>query len=622
MRNWTLFNRNVWMDETVEHVCKGFLGLTMNCAKCHDHKFDPIAQIDYYRMRAFFEPYQVRTDMVPGEPDLTRDGIPRVFDGPLDVPTYRFERGQESQPDKSKVITPGVPKFLSFREIEIQSVSLPNGAWQPERRPWVLESYIKACRKNLASAEATVSVARKKLELAESQLRNSHDVSAADKKSREFAVAAVADANAELDADEVAVVATRAELFSVERRAAAMRAAWTRDAEKGEANLANYERTMAVEAVKAERRATAAKARQIVADAELHLSRAAADAKGSAKNELTAAREAHKKAEQKAAAPIEPADHYTPLVGAKWSATRNMLSTKDDPAIEFPDHSTGRRKALAAWITDRRNPLTARVAVNHIWTRHLGTPLVPTVFDFGRKGTPPTHPELLDWLASEFIDSGWDMKHLHRLIVTSSTYRMSSAATSDANLAKDPDNLRLWHRPPIRLESEAVRDSILSLAGRLDLTRGGPPVLSAAQAKSNRRSLYFFHSNNDRDLFLTTFDEALVKECYRRDQSIVPQQALALCNSGLVLDAAKQVAERLSQPTATAGIPPDDREFVRKAFYVILGIRASGDEIGASLKALEAWRKLPNKPTGRSGDLARQHFVWALFNHNDFVTVR
>ena len=92
-RNYFLFNRNQWMDETVEHVSKGFLGLTMNCAKCHDHKYDPISQVDYYRMRAFFEPYHVRMDVVPGEPDLARDGIPRVFDGCLDVPTYLIRTG-------------------------------------------------------------------------------------------------------------------------------------------------------------------------------------------------------------------------------------------------------------------------------------------------------------------------------------------------------------------------------------------------------------------------------------------------------------------------------------------------------------------------------------------------
>src|SRR6185503_18611848 len=98
-RNYFIYNRNQWMDETVEHVSKGFLGLTMNCAKCHDHKYDPMPQADYYRMRAFFEPYHVRVDMLAGEANLVRNGIPRVYDGLLDDPTYRFVRGDEKDPD-------------------------------------------------------------------------------------------------------------------------------------------------------------------------------------------------------------------------------------------------------------------------------------------------------------------------------------------------------------------------------------------------------------------------------------------------------------------------------------------------------------------------------------------
>ena len=253
----------------------------------------------------------------------------------------------------------------------------------------------------------------------------------------------------------------------------------------------------------------------------------------------------------------------------------------------------------------------------------MGTPLVASVFDFGRKGSPPTHPELLDWLAAELIDSGWDMKHLHRLIVLSSAYRMSSSsANSDANVAKDPDNLHFWRRSPTRLESEVVRDSILSLAGTLDPARGGPSVLPAAQADSTRRSLYFFHSNNDRNLFLATFDEAGVKECYRRDQSIVPQQALALTDSRLVLDAADQIAKRLSQPTATEKTPPNDQEFIQKAFYELLGIHANDDETRASVKALASWRSLPKVAGDASVDRARAYLIWALLNHNDFITVR
>jgi hypothetical protein len=252
----------------------------------------------------------------------------------------------------------------------------------------------------------------------------------------------------------------------------------------------------------------------------------------------------------------------------------------------------------------------------------MGAPLVATVFDFGRNGARPTHPDLLDWLASEFIESGWDMKHLHRLIVTSAVYRMSSSvAGNETNLAKDPENVRLWRRTPIRLESEAVRDSILSLAGTLDLSRGGPPVLPAAQADSTRRSLYFFHSNNERNAFLLTFDGASVKECYRREQSVLPQQALALSNSRLVHEAAGRIADRLSHSTDTEK-HTSDQEFVQMAFYELLGIHASDAEIRASTKAMDAWRKVAQPQNQASVDPARQHLVWALFNHSDFVTVR
>jgi len=240
--------------------------------------------------------------------------------------------------------------------------------------------------------------------------------------------------------------------------------------------------------------------------------------------------------------------------------------------------------------------------------------LVPTVFDFGRKGTPPLNHELLDWLAAELIESGWSMKHLHRLIVESAVYRMSSSmAGAEANSVKDPENRYWWRRVPIRMESQLVRDSLLSMAGTLDPTIGGPSISADQQATSTRRSLYFFHSNNERNLFLTTFDEALVKDCYRREQSIVPQQALALSNSPLALDSSKQIALRLSEGAA------DDAEFVRKAFRVVTGINPSNAEVAASMAAMKSWRELAE---GNSPDTAHTNLIWALINHNDFVTLR
>ena len=141
----------------------------------------------------------------------------------------------------------------------------------------------------------------------------------------------------------------------------------------------------------------------------------------------------------------------------------------------YPRTSTGRRRALAEWITSRDNPLTARVAVNHIWGRHFHAPLVASVYDFGRDGSPPTHPELLDWLAAEFMESGWSMKHLHRLIVTSAAYRCASSMenATQNNSPRSREQAAVADEYRAAWKSEVVRDSLLYCAGRLDLRMGG-----------------------------------------------------------------------------------------------------------------------------------------------------
>jgi hypothetical protein len=600
-RNWFLFNRNTWMEETVEHVGKAFLGLTLNCAKCHDHKYDPVTQADFYRMRAFFEPYHVRLDLVPGEVDLEKDGVPRVFDGLPSAPTYRFVRGEEANPDKSVALKPGVPALLAFAEPRIHPVSLPAVASQPERQPWVLEAHVQSARSaQRAAADALQSLS---LQLEEGRLPRPGDP---------------ADATlvaAQLQAAEAALTFREAELESVLQRAAAMRADWAGNAAQA---------SLKTGAVRAERLAAVARQRHALAEAELLFLKAAADKRDAAQKALKAAGEALEKAKTLVEIPAADNHTYTPLYGAKWSPTRFLNSAKDDPEVRFPTESTGRRRALAEWLTDARNPLVARVAVNHLWTRHMGVPLVAGVFEFGRKGAAPTHPELLDWLATELVESGWSMKHLHRLIVNSATYRMSSSqAGADANLQKDPDNVQLWRRSPLRLEAEVVRDSILALSLELDPTRGGPPVAPGQQAVSKRRSLYFYHSNNERNLFLTTFDQAAVKECYRREQSIVPQQALALSNSSLVLEAAARISAQLSARSGVKGSDPGvDAGFVREAYAYVLGVAAQDVEVTACLRALAAWRVAAAGQGAGAAQAARVNLVWALLNHNDFVTLR
>jgi len=381
-------SREKWMTDVVDHTFLAFQGLTIGCARCHDHFYDPIEQVEYYRVRAIFEPHKIRLDAVPGEADTKKDGLARAYDADLKAATYLYERGDERHPVKSKPLAPGIPAFLKVAYPE------PKG-------------------------------------------------------------------------------------------------------------------------------------------------------------------------------------------------------TKE---------TTGRRLAFANWLTETKNPLTARVAVNHIWMRHFGQPLVPSVFDFGKNGRRPQHPALVDWLTAEFVEKKWSMKHLHKLIVTSRTYRQAS--TPDAkNLAIDRDNLDFWRMAPRRLEAEAVRDRLLAVAGKLDLKAGGPELDPATGLTVFRRSLYFRHAHEKQMQFLKLFDAPGVTECYQRRESIVPQQALALANSPLSEAMAKELAKSISG---------DGEAFVTAAFERVLARRPTTDE------RKECIAFLGSKPT----PARRESLVLVLFNHHEFATVR
>jgi hypothetical protein len=579
-RHYFIFNRTTWLDEAIEHTSKAFLGLTLNCTKCHDHKYDPLAQADYYRFRAFFEPYQLRTEQVSGESDYARDGIPRAYDANPDAPTYLFIRGDDRNPDKKRPLAPGLPRLLTWASLDIQPVALPPQAHSPGLRPHVLENYLCAEEKKRQAARELLASARK--------------------LTGEPAAATKALAEKMLAAAETQTVSLKA-------RAAADRAK-AQDAPAAEAGK------LARAAAMAERMASVAQAEENLAKAELDLLRAAANKKAEAEKKRNAARTALANARKALA---NPGETYTPLRGALKTPESNLESaaSRDRP---FPKTSTGRRTALARWMTDRRNPLTARVAVNHIWARHFGRPLVETVFDFGRKGSAPTHPALLDWLAVEFMENGWSMKHLHRLIVTSDAYRLSSsgAGASPQNVKIDPQNRYYWRMNPSRMEAQVLRDSLLSLAGELDAKMGGPSV-PVQDEGSRRRSLYYVHSNNDQQRFLGTFDDASVRECYRRSESIVPQQALALSNSKLALTMAGRINERLHQKLGEVS----DAAFARAAFESVLAATPTPDELAACEEALREWRTLAkNRPD--AARRARGHLIHALLNHNDFITVR
>ena len=260
------------------------------------------------------------------------------------------------------------------------------------------------------------------------------------------------------------------------------------------------------------------------------------------------------------------------------------------------DHNEGaRRAALADWIVHHDNPLTWRVIVNRVWQFHFGRGLVDTPNDFGKMGQPPTHPELLDWLAADFRDNGRSFKKLHKLIVTSDAYRRSSAH-DEANAKLDADNRCLWRQNRRKLEAEEIRDSLLFVAGKLDLRMGGPSFQDFKIEKPEhsphyqyhlhdpedptawRRSIYRFVVRSKQQPFLTCMDCAdpsLAVE--KRNETITPQQALALLNNDLAVVMAKHFAARLATSAST------DADRAALAFRLALGRPPTNDESAALL---------------------------------------
>jgi len=560
-RNYSKYDRDGWMQDAVDHTTLAFLGVTVKCARCHDHKYDPISQDEYYKFRAFFEPYEVRVDRVPGKTDIDKDGLTRIYDAALDRPTYLLIRGNIQTPDKSNSLLPAVPAHLGPALGKIAPVSLPLSDYYPDHREFVAIDLLAEAKGAVTKAEAELekqkeAYAKVEKELAEGTVKSGY--------------AKMRGAADGLELATKALKAAQAAVPALEARIAADRAKYAEPADKRFEELAAIARTK-------EREAGILKGDENLLRAQVELTAALVPEKKDEKK-IT---EAKKKLAAATAALEQPATGYTPV------------------GKEYLTKSTGRRKALAEWITSRQNPLTARVAVNHIWLRHFGQALVPTVFDFGRNGKAPVQPELLDYLATELVRTGWSMKGLHRLILTSRAYQMRSTAgeAQHPNAKIDPENLYLWRMNPRRLEAEAVRDSTLAVAGQLDRTMGGPELDTAKGFESHRRSLYFSHSPDAQMEFLKVFDGPNPTECYQRDESVVPQQALAMANSELSRQMAETLAKRLEGP-----------QFTQRAFLAILGRPPSAKEKALAESFLE-------KSTARN-------LVHALLNHNDFVTIR
>jgi hypothetical protein len=286
--------------------------------------------------------------------------------------------------------------------------------------------------------------------------------------------------------------------------------------------------------------------------------------------------------------------------------------------------SHGYRLALARWLTQPSHPLTARVMVNRVWQHHFGRGLVSTPGNFGAKGGKPSHPELLDWLAVDFVRHGWSLKHLHRLIMGSHVYRQSSHV-SDAALRSDPENVLLSRYPMRRLDGEAIRDALLSVAGLLDPTPFGPPdgvvrlengeVRAADSGAPPRRSIYLAKMRMRPLTLLELFDgPEMTPNCLQRTESTVPTQALQLLNSELVRQSAQRLADRVLAHSAAT----DARgELV---YQLAFGRRPTPDErrnLGEAIAALqEAWQTdSARRPDDADSASDSERLAWAAYCH-------
>ena len=788
-RNWYKFDRNVWMFDTVEHAGRAFLGLTLRCCRCHDHKYDPLAQVDYYRFRAFFEPHDVLTEQVPGAPEKVKDttfgqvlknGLARIYDKNTDAPTFRFFRGDGRYPDKEHPLEPGVPPALGGETVEVRGIDLPLDAFYPALRDdavaetlavtegkvtVVSQAVGDAEQKHRAAVAAVASAVRDGLAtdaskvkpfmqerfdagasarwdiksgawrfgqgtLTQSQVtrfatvvsKKSHprdffarvryltlkagglrsvgfsydyrddggssqdiytstndtspSVQAFHRKGgRQFYPAAgVVRTPIELGSETTVEIEVRGQALTIwlngekklqyqlpENRAEGRFSLWVHEgaAEFREVTIRSLRATVTdlrrvaadaghevgvarlqlkiaeCEHASVQARVAAERIKYGAAPDKNEVSRSAAAAERSEAVLLVAQAELEllqaRRKSQLLAATGRPtnegergaADMAIAAAEKKWATAQSRadrVTGKYTPlGTVYPRRSSGRRLALARWIGSRQNPRTARIAVNHLWLRHFGAALVPSVANLGLNGVPPTHPRLLDWLAVEFMQGGWRMKRMHRLLVHSRSYRMASTAGSMAgrNLQVDPDNQFLWRMNSRRAEAETVRDSLLAVCGSLDLTMGGPEIAETSGEEIYRRSLYFRLTPNEKMKMLEVFDVADPNACYRRQVSVIPQQALALSNSRLALEQAQRLADRLR------ALHPEAVRLVEAGFEVVLSRPVEETELARCVEFLATQSQaLRQSGVADAERRAAGNLIHVLLNHNDFVTIR
>lgn len=613
--------RNDDLDDMIATTGYTFLGLTLGCARCHDHKFDPILQKDYYGLQAIFAGVQhtERVIQQPDDPQRQQQAAEVIAQlGGLDRQLDQFEplAAVTNAAEKKRPAVNSRRNIERFSPVAAKFVRLTIKATSDSSQPCIdeLEIYTaEASPRNvaLASGGAVASASsvlpghaiHQIAHLNEGQLGNSHSWI-----SNEGGTGWV-----QIDLPQPQTIE---------------RIVWGRDREEKYKDRlpTDYVVDVAVEpgqwqtvATSRDRAVMGATSATTVNDVQ------------------TAERQAlQKQRDQLTTRLAELSKLPTVYAGTFQQPGPTYLLQRGDGMLKgpevppstvrafggeildknLPEHE--RRLALARWIGSERNPLTARVLVNRVWHYHFGQGIVNTPNDFGYNGGRPSHPELLDWLATEFMAQGWQWKPLHRMIVLSATYRQSSAGRPDA-LAVDAGNRLLWRFPPRRLEAEVIRDTVLSVTGKLDLTMGGPGY-NVWEKNTNyvtifkyreelgpetfRRMVYQFKPRAQQDATFGVFDCPDASfSMPRRFASTTALQALNLLNGSFMLTQAQFFAERL-QRDAGSEVPKQ----IRRAFQIAFLREPTSAELTTAEKLI-----------GQHGLPA---FCRALLNSNELIFVR
>lgn len=591
--------RNQVVADTLQIVGTSLLGLTLHCAQCHDHRYDPIPQADYYRVRAIFEPAldwkNWRSPPAREVSLYTDDDRALAAKIQAEAKEVDAERATKAQQYIDRTLEEElllVPENL--RDLLRAAYKTPAKDRTAEQKAALKEYpsvanisvgslYLYDGRRDKKARE--IENARKEKEkrfVAETKAAELAKVPDADRALVEAASAAAVEKRTP---EQAAFVGKYPGVFVTSATLAQFNAAAAAELAKDLETAAELRATKAADNLKqySER---AAEIRARIPSEEFV--RALTEVPGQASPTFVFARGDFQ----------QPKDQVLPGDLAILTAATTAQIPADDGNLP----TTGRRLAFARHLTDGSHPLVARVLMNRVWLHHFGHGLVGTPGDFGALGDKPTHPELLDWLAAEFMAQGWSLKEMHRLIMLSTAYRQSSRHTAPSD-AVDPDN-RLYSRMSLRrLESEVVRDAVLSISGwRVDKMFGPPvPVMEdevgqivigrenldgerkptgpvSLGGEEYRRSLYV-QVRRSRPLgMLETFDAPIMSpNCDCRNASTVASQSLVFMNSAFVIDSAEQFAARVEREAGA-----ERRAQVARAWLLALGRRASEDELNAA----------------------------------------